>query len=433
MVIKEDYADNVADIVNAAWLNAVASIVNDITDNGLNQKIFFNGTNHAGIRLINLTTAERDALTPQVGDLIFNTTTNQSEEYDGTSWNASLASVSSVFGRTGAVVAVDGDYSQSLITGLKTSDSPTFAGQTISAANATLTLQDTLNTNVPKILFDKPSGGGATDWSIESGISGVDNGTLTFKNTGAGGNTFQLTSTGNFISGHTSPVNTGTSNYNQIHKSDTGNTLLLAEWSATDASLPVLRMLKSGSSTVGTNVTVVDNELIGSIEFNAADGADFFSVAAKIQAEIDGTPGTSDMPGRLIFFTTADGADTATERMRIDSNGNTTFKKTINFDTEFDNGNSGTADTIDWNENNKQKSTLTDNVTYTFTDPGGPASLILRVIQDATGSRTVTWPSSVNWAGGIAPTLTTAANSVDVVAFYYDGSEYHGEVLLDSK
>jgi hypothetical protein len=45
--------------------------------------------------------------------------------------------VLSVFGRTGAVVAVDGDYSQSLITGLKTSDSPQFAAVNIGAASDT--------------------------------------------------------------------------------------------------------------------------------------------------------------------------------------------------------------------------------------------------------------------------------------------------------
>ena len=39
------------------------------------------------------------------------------------------------------------------------------------------------------------------------------------------------------------------------------------------------------------------------------------------------------------------------------------------FDAEFDNGNSSTADTIDWGVGNKQKSTLTGNCTYTFTAP----------------------------------------------------------------
>jgi hypothetical protein len=48
----------------------------------------------------------------------------------------------------------------------------------------------------------------------------------------------------------------------------------------------------------------------------------------------------------------------------------------------------------------------------------------LKVIQDATGSRAVTWPASVKWPSGTAPTLSTAANAIDIVTFYYDGTSY---------
>jgi hypothetical protein len=53
----------------------------------------------------------------------------------------------------------------------------------------------------------------------------------------------------------------------------------------------------------------------------ADDGTDFNSEAASIRAQIDGTPGSNDVPGRLSFATTADGAASPTERMRIDSAG----------------------------------------------------------------------------------------------------------------
>ena len=45
------------------------------------------------------------------------------------------------------------------------------------------------------------------------------------------------------------------------------------------------------------------------------------SIAARIDCQVDGTPGNNDMPGRLLFSTTADGASSSTERMRIESNG----------------------------------------------------------------------------------------------------------------
>lgn len=99
--------------------------------------------------------------------------------------------------------------------------------------------------------------------------------------------------------------------------------------------------------------------------------------------------------------------------------------------TETDNGNSSTADTIDWALSNKQKSTLTGNCTFTFTAPAGPCSLILKLVQDATGSRTVTWPATVHWSGGTAPTLTTTASNVDIITFYYDGTTYFGNSTLN--
>jgi hypothetical protein len=41
----------------------------------------------------------------------------------------------------------------------------------------------------------------------------------------------------------------------------------------------------------------------------------------------------------------------------------------------------------------------------------------ISLVQDATGSRTVTWFSGIRWAGGAAPTLTTGANKVDIFTF----------------
>ncbi len=96
---------------------------------------------------------------------------------------------------------------------------------------------------------------------------------------------------------------------------------------------------------------------------------------------------------------------------------------------EFDNGTAGAADTVDWNAGNNQRSTLDENVTYTFTDPPGPTKLVLRIIQDAGGTNTVTWPASVEWEGGAAPTISAGSNAIDVVSFYHDGTTYYGSFL----
>lgn len=97
------------------------------------------------------------------------------------------------------------------------------------------------------------------------------------------------------------------------------------------------------------------------------------------------------------------------------------------FDAEIDDGNSGTADTIDWTTGNKHKSTVTGGVTYTFTSPSGPANLILKLVNG--GSQTITWPGTVVWSGGTEPSWT--ASGTDIVAFYWDGSSYYGQGSLN--
>jgi hypothetical protein len=96
------------------------------------------------------------------------------------------------------------------------------------------------------------------------------------------------------------------------------------------------------------------------------------------------------------------------------------------FDVEYDNGNSATNTNIDWTRKNKQKITLTDSPTLTFTVPDGPSNMLLRVVQDATGSRVITWPT-IKWPnGGTEPTLSTAAGAIDIITLYYDGSAFYG-------
>ena len=87
--------------------------------------------------------------------------------------------------------------------------------------------------------------------------------------------------------------------------------------------------------------------------------------------------------------------------------------------------------TIDWKLGNKFKFTFgAQNETFTFTAPSNPCNILLMMVQDGTGSRTVTWPATVKWPSGTAPTLTTGANTIDIVSFYYDGTNYYGVASL---
>lgn len=78
---------------------------------------------------------------------------------------------------------------------------------------------------------------------------------------------------------------------------------------------------RKARGTVSVPTIVLSNDAIGRYQFRGYDGTQFL-IAAQIDSFIDGTPGTNDMPGRLVFGTTADGASSPTERMRIDSAGN---------------------------------------------------------------------------------------------------------------
>jgi hypothetical protein len=72
--------------------------------------------------------------------------------------------------------------------------------------------------------------------------------------------------------------------------------------------------------TVASPTTLNSSDTIGGVYFRGHDGTSF-KTGAQIQAQIDGITPSSDLPSRLVFSTTADGASSPTERMRIDSSG----------------------------------------------------------------------------------------------------------------
>jgi len=82
----------------------------------------------------------------------------------------------------------------------------------------------------------------------------------------------------------------------------------------------VLILSRSGGTSNGSNTIVADANRLGQISFSGSDGSEFVE-GARIDALVDGTPGANDMPGRLVFSTTADASATPTERLRITSAG----------------------------------------------------------------------------------------------------------------
>jgi hypothetical protein len=76
----------------------------------------------------------------------------------------------------------------------------------------------------------------------------------------------------------------------------------------------------TGSAAVGSTALVANNDICGRILFSGTDGTNAIPLAF-IDGVVDGTPGSNDMPGRLVFSTTPDGSASPTERLRITSAG----------------------------------------------------------------------------------------------------------------
>jgi len=135
----------------------------------------------------------------------------------------------------------------------------------------------------------------------------------------------RIISTG-FIIGATSldsditALNGASANYAVVADGDPGAHFLGVNI-GNDATGATIALYKTRATAGNANTIVQSGDVLGQISFAGADGASY-RYGARIKAEVDGTPGASDMPGRLIFQTTADGSATLTTRLTLNAAGN---------------------------------------------------------------------------------------------------------------
>jgi hypothetical protein len=143
----------------------------------------------------------------------------------------------------------------------------------------------------------------------------------------------------------------------------------------------------------------------------------------------------------LIFQTNS------TERMRITPTGNVaigglTAAATLDVTGDISTAKANTlaqtltdAATISWDASLGRVATVTLGGNRTMSAPTNlrVGEYILHVIQDGTGSRTITWNSVFKWANGTAPTLTTTASRRDLITFVCDGTNLYGRFLADMR
>ena len=127
---------------------------------------------------------------------------------------------------------------------------------------------------------------------------------------------------------------------------------------------------KTRGTAVGGTTVVQDGDSLGHIAFEGSDGS-AQRVGARITASVDGTPGSSDMPGRLMFFTTPDGSASETERMRINKDGIITKPYTPSFFVTINGGDATTniSNKIPWNVVKHNTGSHYDTSNYYFVAP----------------------------------------------------------------
>lgn len=104
-------------------------------------------------------------------------------------------------------------------------------------------------------------------------------------------------------------------------------------------------------------------------------------------------------------------------------------KPTINGSVQaYTSDSDGSTVTFDMTSSNVHNVTLGGNRTLAVSNVSTGQAFII-ILKQGSGGQTVTWWSSIKWAGAAAPTLTTTASRWDIFAFIYDGTNYYGSIV----
>ena len=221
-------------------------------------------------------------------------------------------------------------------------------------------------------------------------------------------------------------------NLAQVKAFDSSDYATAAQGTLAAAALP-----KSGGAMTGAITT---NSTFDGVDIATRDGV-LSSTTTTANAALPKSGGA--MTGAITTNSTFDGVDIATRDGVLTTTTNTAnaalpkaggtmtgvavFAAGITEDAVTL---SGTSTTIDISAATNFVHDLTGATTYTFSNPasdGNASSFTLKIIQGST-ARAITWPNTVDWAGGTAPTLSSADNAVDVFVFYTidGGTNYYG-------
>ena len=175
------------------------------------------------------------------------------------------------------------------------------------ASTDTVTINATTTANAPMVVSAN-----STTNALRITQTGTGNALVVEDSANPDGSPFVIDSSGQVLIGSATSV-TGNSGAAKVQS----NFLIAysAVYNGVDTNPPIFDFLKNRGGAI-----VNSSDDLGRVAFQGYDGTNYIR-SAQIVAAVDGTPGTNDMPGRLVFSTTADGASSPTEAMRIDSAG----------------------------------------------------------------------------------------------------------------
>jgi hypothetical protein len=206
-----------------------------------------------------------------------------------------------------------------------------------------------------------------------------------------------------------------------------GNSRLVVKGSDTATSITN----NSNASITIANDDGTANNLAG-LHFARADTDDNPHYAgASVVAQFVETQVTGQYPkAELSFLTSTDSNNAPSEKMRIEANG---VVYTLNNTHQGYSALSGTTPTVDADTAGSFALTTSGNTTFTFSSvtTGRTVGFVLKLT--AGGTHTITWPSSIDWAGATAPDAP-ASGETDVLVFYTvdGGTNWYGALAIDA-
>lgn len=192
----------------------------------------------------------------------------------------------------------------------------------------------------------------------------------------------------------------------------------------------ITRTYSTGGSLPASNYNDDRTEIVAGV--NSIDNTQISSSAGIEASKIANTAVTlSDVQTVTNKTFTSPVINTPTINTPTINPGGTITKPTLNGSVQaLASQADGATVTFDLSAANVQSVTLAGNRTLALSNISTGQAFILNLVQDGTGTRTVTWFSGIKWPGGSVPTLTTTAGRIDSLGFLCIGSgTYLGYIL----